>query len=379
MTGRTAIRGNQTTTARSANQLEKKLEEIYYNPNHPASLGAAPVLAAAAKVPLQKTQKWLQKQATYTLHKQARKHYATRKYYVNAVDDQWQLDLAEMQDIQRENQGYRYILTCIDILSRYGWALPLKNKSGKEVAAAIEKIFKTSNRLPKRIQTDQGKEFYNNDVKRLLEKHNIELFSVKSPFKCALVERWNRTIKTKIWKYFTSRNTRKWLDILPKIVHAYNHSKHRIIGTTPASVNAQNGMIIWERLYGKDPPRHHARIDKIKKGDLVRISKVKGQFEKGYLPNWSREEFIVDKINNKFSPAMVSLKDHRGEVIEGNFYIDEIQKIRRQRDDDVYEVEKVIRQKRENGEVWYFVKWLGYDDSFNSWVRKRDVTQVFNN
>ena len=377
MTGRSTSK-----TLAAAAAAEKKLEEIYYDPNHPASLGAAPVLAAAARIPPKVVQEWLTKQSTYTLHKQARKRYPTRKYYVNAVDDQWQMDLAEMQDLQRHNQGFRYILTCIDILSRFGWARPLKTKQGKEVAAAIEDIFRTSKRIPKRVQSDQGKEFYNSHVQQMLAKYNVELFSVKSAYKCALVERWNRTIKSKLWKYFTSRNTYKWIDVLPKIVYAYNHSKHRVIGMQPAQVDAKNGMLVWERLYGNDPPRHTeahgGTMKNIRKGDTVRISAVKGQFEKGYLPNWSREEFIVDAVNRKFAPAMVSLKDHHGQMIEGNFYKQEIQKISREKDDNVYDVEKIIRQKRKDGEIWYLVKWLGYDNSFNSWVRKRDITQVFN-
>ena len=212
----------------------------------------------------------------------------------------------------------------------------------------------------------------------MLEKYDIELFSVMSPKKCALVERWNRTLKTKIWKYFTSRNTYKWLDVLPQIVEAYNHSKHRVIKMKPADVNKENAILVWERLYGDDQ-RNQRTIHSIDEGDTVRISKAKGQFEKGYLPNWSREEFVVDKINDKFLPSMVTLKDYKGEEIKGNFYEDEIQKILRDQDDDVYEVEKIIRQKRKDGEIWYLVKWLGYDNEFNSWVRKRDVTAVFDN
>ena len=112
---------------------EKRLKEIYYDPNHPASLGAAPVLSAAANVPLSLTKKWLTKQATYTLHRRARKTYPSRKYYVNTIDDQWQMDLADMNQLQRQNNNHRYILTCIDILSRHGWARPLRTKQGSEV------------------------------------------------------------------------------------------------------------------------------------------------------------------------------------------------------------------------------------------------------
>ena len=156
------------------------------------------------------------------------------------------------------------------------------------------------------------------------------------------------------------------------------HCKHRVIKMKPADVNEENAALVWERLYGKDE-RYKRTIKGFEKDDRVRISKVKGQFEKGYLPNWSREEFFVDRINDKFIPSMVTLKDYKGEEIEGNFYSDEIQKIRRDRDDDNYEVEKVLQQKRQNGEVWYLVKWLGYPNDFNSWVRKRDVTAVFDN
>lgn len=353
--------------------MEQTLKAIYYDPNHPAALGSANKLAKATKFPLKKVKKWLAKQKTYTLHRQARKTYPSRKYYVSNIDEQWQMDLADMIKIKRHNNGYAYILTCIDILSRFGWARPLKTKHGTEVASAINDIFTSSQRKPERIQTDQGMEFYNRNVKQLLSEQDIELFSVMSPKKCALVERWNRTLKSKLWKYFSSKNSYKWLDVLPKLVDAYNRSVHRVIKMRPVDVKPENAMFVWNRLYGKE--ESHKNVS-VKEGDRVRISKAKGQFEKGYLPNWSQEEFHIESINNKFSPAMVSLKDYKGEIIQGNFYDEEIQKI--DRDDDVYEVEKVVRQKRKDGEIWYLVKWQGYSDDFNSWVRKRDITDVFN-
>ena len=356
-------------------EREEKLKRIYYDPGHPAGLGSIAALAAAAKVPVKVTREWLKKQPTYTLHRRAFKRYPTRKYYVSDIDEQWQMDLADMVQVQNKNHGFRYILTCIDILSRFAWARPLKTKSGREVAAAIKDIF-SAGRKPRRIQTDQGREFFNPFVKNLLAEHDIELFSVKSPVKAAMVERFNRTLKSKIWRMFTSQNNHKWLDSLPKLVHAYNNSVHRVIAMKPANVDKDNAMIVWERLYGKDK-RYQSTMKNIKEGDLVRISAAKGQFEKGYLPNWSREEFTVDKVNTKFLPNMVTLKDYGGENIEGGFYADEIQKITRDQDDVVYDIENIVRLKRKHGEIWYLVKWLGYDNNFNSWVRKKDVVQTY--
>ena len=370
-----AIAQTPMEKSKLTHEEEKLLKQIYYDPSHPAGLGSIAALAAAAKVPVKKTREWLKKQSTYTLHRRAFKRYPTRKYYVSDIDEQWQMDLADMVQVQSKNQGFRYILTCIDILSRYAWARPLKTKSGNEVAAAIADIFE-SGRKPRRIQTDQGGEFFNPAVKKLLSDNDIELFSVKSPVKAAMVERFNRTLKSKIWRMFTSRNNHKWLDDLPKLVYSYNNAKHRTIAMKPANVNKDNAMLVWERLYAKDK-RNVSTMKGIREGDVVRISAAKGQFEKGYLPNWSREEFTVDKINTKYLPNMATLKDYSGETIEGAFYADEIQKIIREKDDDVYDVEKIIRQKKKYGEVWYLVKWLGYGNNFNSWVRKKDIVQSF--
>ena len=353
--------------------IEERLKTIYYDPKHPAALSSAPVLASAAKVSIPRTQTWLKSQPTYALHRAARKRYPTRRYYVNDIDEQWQADLADMNDVQRWNDGYRYILTVIDILSRYGWARPLKTKRGIEVAAAFQSIFDADSRIPRRIQTDQGKEFENSHVRELCARHNIELFSVKSAYKCALVERWNRTVKSKLWKLFSAKHTRKWIDELPNIVYAYNHHVHRIIKRRPVDVTRENANEVWNDLYAQ---RKSGTLPKdVKVGDRVKISKVKSVFEKGYLPNWTHEEFFVDSINTKFHPTTFKLRDYAGEVIEGSFYRHEIQPVIR--DEEVFLVEKILRRQRRHGnQMWYLIKWLGYPSSMNSWVRKEDVEQL---
>ena len=104
---------------------------------------------------------------------------------------------------------------------------------------------------------------------------------------------------------------------------------------------------------------------------MVRISKVKSVFEKGYLPNWTEEIFTVDSINTKYHPITFKLKDYNGEVIEGSFYRYEIQPI--DRDENIYRVERILKTERRGGDTWYFVHWKGYPSSMDSWIRQQDI------
>ena len=313
------------------------LKNVYYNPKHPAGFASIQKLAKATGMSVKKVKSWLKEQPTYTLHRQARKKYPTRQYVVHDIDQQWQADLAEVILIADKNQGYRYILTVIDIFSRYAWARPLKSKRGEEVAAAFRDIFREG-RIPQRVQTDQGKEFENRHVRTLFHEHNIELFSVKSAYKAALVERFNRTLKHRLWRYFTSENKQEWTKVLQDAVHAYNHSVHRIIKRKPANVTAADVSDMRDEMSARsEPPKGK---DDIQVEEKVRISKVKSIFDKGYLPNWTEEIFTVESINRKKKPFMYKLKDYKNEIVEGSFYRHEIQPVTKT--DDVYLVEKIL-------------------------------------
>ena len=347
------------------------LHDLYYDQKHPAGYASVRKLAKASGLSESKVKAWLRGQRTYTLHTMARKTYPTRQYIVHDIDEQWQADLADVGLLAEYNKGYHFILTVIDLFSRYAWARPLKSKHGKEVAAAFKDIF-AEGRIPKRIQTDQGKEFENRHVRTLFHQHGIELFSIKSAYKAALVERFNRTLKHRLWRYFTSKHTSKWTDILQDAVHAYNHSVHRMIGRKPAEVTAS--MVDELREKRQQRPKPPRGKNDIKVGDKVRISKVKSVFDKGYLPNWTEEIMTVAEIDDKDTPRMYKLKDEQGEVIEGSFYREEIELITK--DDDVFLVEKIIRYQRRHGERWALVQWLGYPTSMNSWVRDSDLSDL---
>jgi len=106
---------------------------------------------------------------------------------VNGIDKIWAADLVEMQAFSKSNRGVRYLLTVIDVFSKYGWMLPLKDKTGKSVADAFKQIFKKSKQKPEKLWTDKSREFYNKHVKEL----GVELYSTENEEKSSMAERWN--------------------------------------------------------------------------------------------------------------------------------------------------------------------------------------------
>ena len=315
--------------------------------------------------------KWLITQDAYTLHKPARKRFPRNIYFADGIDQTWQMDLVEVQQLAKSNRGYRYILTCIDVFSKFAWARPLKDKKGPTVRDALEEIFEEG-RQPTQLQSDKGKEFLNKNVGKLLKDRNIHFFTTQNPdTKAAIVERFNRTLKGRLFRYFTGANNSEYRRILQPVVDSYNRSYHRSIKRAPASVNKDNESAVWKTLYGKWAFRRRRKDKKktslLQPGDLVRISVEKLPFRKGYLPQWSEELFVVTKRIDKRKEPTYVLKDFNDEEIEGTFYGREIQKVTKDKD-SLFKVERVVRKRKRGGNVEYFVKWLGWPDKFNSWV-----------
>lgn len=343
--------------------MEAVLNQTYRDPQHPASFGGVSALQHVLKgrVKVKDIKKWLQTKDSYTLHKPLRHKFPRNRVIVGGLNEQFQSDLVDMQSLADFNDGYKYLLTCIDILSKYAWALPLKDKKSTTVRKAFEKIF--SERTPEKLQSDAGKEFTNNVVQNFLKKRKVHFFTTHNATKASVVERFNRTLKTKMWKYFAEMNTKRYIDVIDKLVHSYNHTWHRSIKTEPASVTFQNEQKVWHALYGQTPEQKPTRSE-LKIGDTVRISREKMLFEKGYEQNWTREIFTICKILRRV-PVVYKLKDLAGETIRGTFYKQELQKIS---DSGLYPVEKILKKRKRRGKVEYFVKFQGYPEKFNAWV-----------
>ena len=313
-----------------------------------------------------------------------------------------------MRALSKENEGVNFLLLVIDTFSKYGWIVPLKNKKAQTIVKALKEIFKESGRRPNKLWTDKGTEFFNKDVKDL-----VYLYATENEEKSSIAERWIRTMKEKVFKYFTDNNTNKYIDVLPDLVEDYNNTVHSSTKFTPVEASKkENELKVRRNLYpdrykyidvlpdleedynntvhsstkftpveaSKEenelkvllnlyPDRYKtSRLNpKFSVGDMVRITKKKKVLEKGYTTRWTEEIFTIKKIQ-KTNPITYILEDLQGEEIKGTFYEPELQKTEQQ----IYRIEKVI----ENEKGRSFVKWKGYPDKFNSWVDNKDLIDL---
>ena len=338
----------------------------YHDVRTRASLGGVRRFAQAHKLPLKTAQRPLEQDLAYTLHKPRRRRFPTFPVIVGGLDDQWVVDLVEVQPLAKYNRGVRYLMTVVDALSKYAWIQPLKAKTGVAVVQAFDKILRQGRR-PNRLQTDRGKEFYNRTFQQWAQKHGIQHFSTDGDAKAALVERFNRTLKERLYRYFTAANTFQFLDELPRLVEGYNATRHRAIGMAPQDVTWSNEEAVWNHLYGKwlnqKPTRPTFQV-----GDRVRLNKVHRTFEKGYLPGWTEEVFVVHRVIPGPLPTY-KIHEWDGSPVEGTFYKEDLQKVQLA-DDALFRIEKVL--KRQKGQM--FVKWQGWPDKYNSWIPSQALT-----
>lgn len=305
----------------------------------------------------------VKRQIVEEIHRPARKNFKRRKMILKGIYDLWQADLIEMIPYSKENKGFKYILVVIDCFSKYIWAVAVKRKSGNDINDAFRKILQScKGRVPRNLQTDRGKEFYNKGANSLFKKFCINHYSTYSNTKASIVERAIRTLKNMFWKKFSLQGTYEWISLLKSLLQEYNNKKHRTIGMAPAEVKyGEIETHLLENVFAsKDDKCIKKNKIKFKTGDHVRISKFKAQFSKGYTPNWSAEIFKVCKVK-KTNPVTYILKDSSEQEISGGFYQEELQLVKYP---DAYLVEKVIKKNKRNA----LVKWLGFDSTHNSWV-----------
>ena len=250
-----------------------------------------------------------------------------------------------MQLISKFNKEFRFLLRVIDIFSKYAWVVPLKDKKGISIVNGLQKILDKSEHKPNEIWVDKGNEFYNNSFKKWLKDNDIEICSIHNKGKSVVAERFIRTSKNKIYKYMTLISKNFYIDKLDDIVNEYNNTYHRTIKMKPVDVKNNtyiNSMTLnsGKEVNYKDP--------KFKIGDHVRISKHKNVFAKGYMPNGLKKLLLLIKLKIQFHDHILLL---------------------------ISMVKKLLEHfMKKNCKRWkLYVKWKDYDNSFNSWIDKKDL------
>ena len=308
----------------------------------------------------------LNTQDAYLLHKPFISKFKRRKVIAN-LNEYWQTDLIDVSAYSSQNGGVKFILTCIDVFSKKAFARPILKKSAKSVTEAFRGILETSGTKPRYLNSDQGKEYLNSTFQNLLKEYSVKFFSTKdSDVKASIVERFNRTLMEKIFRFLTKNNTRTYVNALEDIIRAYNRTPHSSTGRAPDDITSANREDVWLKLYNRPSDVTSVPEDNfLKIGDTVRIPKEKKYFTKGYAGRWKEEIFRIRKILTT-RPKTYVLEDLGGELIQGSFYRKELQKTQLP---TVYPIEAVLDRKGKR----YLVKWRGYPKKFNSWTENLDL------
>ena len=229
------------------------------------------------------------------------KNYFTNKTDVYHIDDIWSLDILDLKDYGPENnRGHRYVLVTIDNFSKFGWTIPLKNKNAQTIKDSFENILTNSKRKPNLVESDRGKEFYNNIFQDFLNKNDIKLYSRKSSYGAVFAERFNRTIRDLLKKIVFENGDAKWIDTLPTITKQYNNRIHSSTKLTPiqASLKKNEGYVYKNLLDKRKKVKPKFQIN-----DLVRTADLKKTFSKGDTTSWSYKLYKITELISDTKPS----------------------------------------------------------------------------
>ena len=298
------------------------------------------------------------------LNKPVINKFERKKVIVNHIDEIHSCDLVDVCKYSKMNKDYKYIFTNINIFSKCSWSFPLKIKTVKEIKSCFQKIFKE--RKSSNIWSDQESAFFSKEMLNFFEDHNIKIYYTHSNLKAVVIERFNRSLRELMMKSFVKSNNTVWYNILPELIKTYNNRYHHTIKMKPIDVNKSNEkhikMMYNYNIVNKKP--------KYKINDLVRISLKRRQLfdEPSGNIKWSEELFQI-YITNKSNVITYQLKDMNNEIIKGQFFEKELQLTKNTTGE--YIIEKILKTKGNQ----IFIKWRGYDSSFNSWIDKNTVTK----
>jgi hypothetical protein len=361
--------------------MDKYLQSIYYNSDKPSSYSGITKLWQAVKsdgnpqkLKYKDVKGWLLKQYAYSMHKPFSDKFKREQIIVGEINEIVDTDLMDLSKFSRKNDGVKFLAVFIDLFSRYLRVEPLKTKTAEEMVQAMKRAIDDIDPPIRTLRSDRGKEYLAAPVQEYLRSQGIKHIVTYNVYHANYAERVIRTIKGRIFRFFTNHQSNRYIDDLQDIVKSYNNTEHSSIGMAPSQVTPNNQQELYEKLYlPTELKRERTPVTyKFKIGDKVRLASERRPFRKGYDQQWTEELFIIDK-RVPSHPPRYHLIDLMHEPIHGTYYEQEIQKARGPAADGLFKVERVLRYRRKNGKRQGLVLWLGYPEKFNTWV---DVDKI---
>ena len=373
---------------------------------------------------LNKIQKWLEGEDSYTLNKEVRRKFVTNYMEIGEIDMIWEADLADLTQYSSWNDGNKYLLGCIDTFSRKLWIQPLKSKHGQSIVKALKMILESSGRQPRTIRSDRGSEFVNSVVQTFLKEKKIGQTLTSNQSQAAYIERCWKSIKKRMVKYMEDKRTSRYIDVVQDLVTGYNKTHHSVIGMAPDAVSLKNDLLVEynQMLYRKKKePKPNLLCKEIKSeqkhftqnnpstkttnitndpviptkpkpkkkrflysvNTAVRIALRRNKIVSEYDERWSKEIFYINNRKLRGGIDVYQIRDSEGDVLIGWFYRLELQRVQEAKKDKLYDIKKIIKTRvikdtsgQENKQ--FLVSFVGFPSKFNQWVSE-DAMAVFQN
>eukprot|EP00733_Pompholyxophrys_punicea_P001101 Pompholyxophrys_punicea_v1_NODE_480_length_1864_cov_10.111664.p1 type:complete len:385 gc:universal NODE_480_length_1864_cov_10.111664:1756-602(-) len=310
----------------------------------------------------------LKNSEAYSLQRPQQKNFERRRVFVSKKDDQWAADLADMSNIAKYNDDVKFLLIVIDIFTKFAWVRTLKNKEPATVKKAFLEIMESSGRKPKKFWADDGSEF-KGSFANLLKDYNIERIIARGQHKASVAERFNRTLKEKMYKYFNANRTWRYVDVLQSLLNNYNNTIHSSIKMTPTEASQTKAEIVYKNLYENIPT---GKKPKFQVGDFVRIPIKRKTFQKGYEGLWSVQVYLIKSIES-IDPPSYKIETISGHVEPRIYYEPELLPAQ---EPNNRRVEKILQTRGNDADKEYLVKWVGYSDKDASWIKASDLNSL---
>ena len=366
------------------------IRENYDNPGHAIAYSSPQVIynyliENGRKTPLKNIQSIVTEFDAQNLHKEYRRIRVFNPFFIYKRREQIQGDLVDIRQLSKDNDGVNYLFTMIDAFSRRAWVYPLKTKTSKEVANVFSNHLESDfqNHLMESFLSDAGTEFTNREMQKILSDNSIFFQIGRGYNKASICERFNKTFQVLIYKYMTQNETRRYIDELVNLLQSYNERPHRTLnGTSPMEADKKENEVYIRGILRKkyhDIPKATKKYMKqtFQLGDIVRIKKSTARIsseKRAYAQQQKPEYFVIDRIDTRLKRPLFHLKSlSLHDQVEGGFYANEISLV----SGNVYKIEKIIKSKGKGRRKKYLVKWAHFDDTHNSWVDAKDITQNY--